>query len=63
MTYRVVLLGCGTLEVVWTMPVFALLFTESFQNLTDGLLPQVAKNAVVASYLPVIIGQSQGIAQ
>ena len=45
------------------MPVFALLFTESLQNLADGFLPQVAKNAVVASYLPVIVGQAQGIAQ
>ena len=50
-------------ELVRPAPVLALLFLKRLQHLLAHVDPQIVKDAGVARHLPVLIGQSQWIAE
>ena len=50
-------------EGVRTLVLLALLFVEGFENLLHSLLPFGTKHRGVARYLPVVEGETDGIAQ
>ena len=59
-----VALTCSdTLETIRSHSVLALLLTECLEDITNRLKPDVAKDRCVAGFLPVLISQTDRIAE